>query len=133
MGRFDDLGRLILRLTVAGLLLFHGIPKVQSLDFVHRMVAANGLPSFLAYGAYLGEIVAPILVIAGVYTRLAGLVISMDLLGAILMARRDDIFSLGGGGMSWAIESEAFFLLGGLAIACLGAGKHAIGKAATWN
>lgn len=127
--RLDDLGKLILRLTVAGLLLFHGIPKIeQGIGFVHQMVEASGLPPFVAYGVYVGEIVAPVLVIAGFFTRPAALIIAMDMAGAVYMARRDDVFSLGQGGMSWAIEVEAFFFFGALAVACLGAGRIALGK-----
>ena len=38
------------------------------------MLAGMGLPGFLAYGAYVGEIVAPLLVLAGLFTRPAALV-----------------------------------------------------------
>ncbi len=134
MNRLDDAGKLILRLTVACLLLVHGVAKLQNgIGFVHEMVEANGLPSFLAYGVYVGEVVAPILVIVGLYTRAAALVIALDMMGAVLMARRDDILSLGQGGGSWAIEVEAFFFFGSLAIACFGAGRLAVGRSGAWN
>lgn len=133
MTRLDDLGKLILRCSVAGILLMHGMAKLQNgIGFVEEMVSQNGLPHFLAYGVYVGEIVAPILLIAGFLARPAGLIVAFDLAGAILMARRDDIAKVGPGG-SWAIEVEMLILLGGLAIACLGAGRFAVGKSSRWN
>lgn len=131
--RLDDLGRLILRLAVGVLLLMHGVTKLRSGNgFVEQMVSQNGLPSFVAYGSYVGEIVAPILVIVGLFVRPAGLVIAFDLLGAIFLARRADIGTITQSG-AWAIEVEMLFLLGGLAIACLGAGRFAFGMPGRWN
>jgi putative oxidoreductase len=129
----DDLGKLILRFSIGGLLLLHGITKVQNgIGFVEQMVTQNGLPHVLAYGVYVGEIVAPILVIAGAFTRPAALIIAFDLAGAILMARKADILEMGPGG-GWAIEVEMLFLLGGLAIACLGVGRLGLMRPTSWN
>ena len=126
----EDLGKLILRFAVGGI---HGVSKLQNrIGFVEQMVNQNQLPAFLAYGVYIGEIVAPVLVFAGVLTRPAALIIAFDLTSAILMARRGDIAKITGGG-GWAIEVEMLLLLGGLAIACLGAGRMAIGKPGPYN
>ena len=131
--RLDDLGKLILRLSIGALLLLHGLAKFRSGNgFVEEMVTRNGLPEFVAYGSYLGEIVAPILVIVGVFVRPAGLIIACDLFGAIMLARHTEIGALTPGGAS-AIEAELLFLLGGLAIACLGAGRFAFGMSGRWN
>lgn len=133
MTSLDDLGKLILRVSIGGLLLIHGISKLQNgIGFVQQQVAGAGLPSLLAYGVYAGEIVAPLLVIVGFMTRPAALVIAFDLLGAIFLARRNAISSIGPGG-GWEIETEMLFLLGGLAIACLGAGRLALGRPGGWN
>jgi putative oxidoreductase len=129
----DDLGKLILRFSVGGMLLLHGLWKLTNgVSFVQQQVEKAGLPAFISYGVYVGEIVAPILLFAGILTRPAGLIIALDLAGAIFLARRNDIATLGGGG-GWAIEVEMMFLLGGLAIACLGAGRLALGKPSRWN
>ena len=131
--RLDDLGRLFLRLAVGGLLLLHGIAKFKSGNgFVEEQVSQAGLPSFVAYGAYVGEILAPALVIIGLFSRLAGLVIAFDLLGAIMLARQADVSTITSSG-AWAIETEMLFLAGGLAIACLGAGRFAFGMSSRWN
>lgn len=131
--RLDDLGRLILRLAVGGMLLLHGLAKLRSGNgFVEQMVGQAGLPSFVAYGAYVGEILAPALVIIGLFTRPAGLIIAFDLFGAIMLARRSAIGTVSPAG-AWAIEVEMLFLAGGLAIACLGAGRFAFGMSGRWN
>lgn len=131
--RLDDVGRLILRLAVGVLLLMHGVAKLRSGNgFVEQIVSQNGLPSFIAYGAYVGEILAPVLVIVGLFVRPAGLIIAFDLLAAIFLARRADIGTITQSG-AWAIELEVLFLLGGLAIACLGAGRFAFGMSGRWN
>ena len=131
--RLDDLGRLILRLSIGALLLLHGVAKFRSGNgFVEQMVSQNGLPSFVAYGSYVGEILAPVLVIVGLFVRPAGLIIAFDLLGAIFLARRADVGTVTQSG-AWAIETEILFLLGGLAIACLGAGRFAFGMSGRWN
>lgn len=133
MSTYDDLGKLILRISVAGLLLLHGLSKLQNgIGFVQNQVGEAGLPAFVAYGVYVGEIVAPVLVILGVFTRPAALIIAFDMVAAILLARRADIATIGPGG-GWAIELEMLFMLGAIAIAALGAGRLALGKADRWN
>jgi putative oxidoreductase len=133
MNRIHDLGKLILRLAVSGLLLMHGVAKLQNgIGFVQNQVNESGLPAFVAYGVYVGEIVAPILVILGLFTRPAALIMAIDMLGAIVLGRRGDIASRNMGG-GWAIELEVLFLLGAIAIACLGAGRIALGKGSRWN
>ena len=131
--RLDDLGRLILRLSIGGLLLMHGVAKFRSGNgFVETMVSQSGLPSFVSYGVYIGEILAPALVIVGLFVRPAGLIIACDLLGAIFLARSADAGTITQSG-AWAIETEMLFIFGGLAIACLGAGRFAFGMSGRWN
>jgi|SRR5687767_15897878 putative oxidoreductase len=125
---WDDLGKLILRLTVAGLMLFHGVAKVKGgVGFVEGLLAQNGLPGVLAYGVYVLEIVAPILLILGLMTRLAALAIIFDMLAAIFLVLRPRMFSINQMGGGWAIELEMFFLLASLAIFFLGSGRYALG------
>ena len=129
---WQDLGKLILRLGVAILLLLHGIDKLQNgVGWMDGMLTAAHLPTFLAYGVYVGEIVAPILLILGVFGRLAGLIVAFDLLMAILLARRADIFTLNRAHGS-SIEVELFYIVAGLAIFLLGSGRFAVRKGA-WD
>lgn len=131
----EDLGKLVLRLAVAVLLLLHGIYKVQNgVEWIAGPLAAFGLPAFIAYGAYVGEIVAPVLVILGKYTRLAGLIIAFHMTSAIALVLRGRMFAMKEQGGGSAIELELLFLLGGLAIALLGSGRYAIsGGRGRWD
>lgn len=123
----SDQGRLVLRVGVAGLLLFHGAAKLQNgVAWISGLLEQLGLPGSLAYGAYVGEIVAPALVIAGVFTRPAALVMAFHMATAVLLARRGDVFTIDARGGGLAIELELLFLLGAVAIALLGPGRYAL-------
>lgn len=119
----DDLGRLLLRLAVGGLMLFHGVAKLQhGVGGVATMLARKGLPGFIAYGALVGEVVAPLLVIAGLFTRPAAAVIAFNMLVATWLVHLGDAGRLATTG-GWRLELQALYLLGAVAIALLGAGR----------
>lgn len=125
---WDDWGKLLLRLAVAGLLIFHGIAKLKNgIGWMAGPLAGLGLPAFVGYGVYAGEVIAPIFVLLGKWARIAGLVIGFNMLGAIMIALRDKMFTLNMGG-GWAIELELLFLLGGITIFLLGSGKYSLSK-----
>jgi putative oxidoreductase len=125
---WEDWGRLLLRLMIGGLLLFHGIAKIRNgIGWMAGPLSGLGLPAFVGYGVYVGEVVAPLFVITGTFSRLAGLVIAFNMTSAILIALRDRIFTLNQGG-GWAIELELLFLLGGVTIFLLGGGRYALSK-----
>lgn len=124
----DALGRLILRVTVGGLMLFHGIAKIMNpgtVDYIGGMLTDIGLPSVIAYGVYVGEVIAPLMVILGVFSRYGGLIIVITMVFAILLSHSGDIFALTKHG-GWAIELQAFYLLCGAAVMFLGSGHHAV-------
>ena len=126
---WDDWGKLLLRLAVGGLLLFHGISKATTgIGWMAGPLSAVGLPAFVGYGAYVGEIVAPILAIVGKFSRIAGLVIAFNMLMAIVLVLRERAFSINPQGGGWAIELEMLFLLGCVAIALLGSGRYALSR-----
>jgi len=130
----DDLGKLVLRLTLGILLLFHGIAKLShGVSGIEGMVAAHGLPAFLGWAVYIGEVVAPILLIVGVYARAAGVLVVINMVVAIALVHSTHIFELGRSG-GWQLELQGLYLFGGLAIALLGAGSYALGgKSGKWN
>jgi len=122
----EDIGKLILRLSVAVLMLFHGVSKaLHGIDGIKFLVDRAGLPEFIAYGVYFGEIVIPILIIVGLFTRLSALVFVINMIFAILLAHGSDLFSLGKTG-GLVIELPLFYLLGALAIVFIGAGKYSL-------
>jgi len=122
------LGLLLLRLTIGGLMLFHGVSKVmhpQSLNFISGKLQEANFPEILAYGVYVGEILAPAMIILGVMSRIGGLLISVNMIFAIYLAHSTQLFMLGKHG-AYALEVQAFYLLGGLCIFLLGSGSYAL-------
>jgi putative oxidoreductase len=130
----DDLAKLILRLTCGGILLFHGLFKVvHGVQDIKNMVAASGMPSFIAYGSYLGEFVAPILVILGYKTRIAACIIAVNMLFTIIIAHRDIVFARNDFG-GWMIETNMLYMLTAVVIVFAGAGKFSLSKGnGTWD
>ena len=124
----DAMGKLTLRLTVGILMLFHGIAKIMnqgSMEFIGSSLSGIGMPPAIAYGVYIGEIIAPLMIIAGYHARVGGLIVVVNMIFAVGLVHSGDIFSLSKHG-GWALELQAFYLLGGLSIALLGSGKFAI-------
>lgn len=130
----EDLGKLLLRATLAILILLHGIAKLMGgVGFITGMVAKFGLPPALGYLVYIGEVVAPILVLIGVWTRPAALVVAINMVVAIVLVHSTEVFMLGKNG-GWALELQGMFLFGALAVALLGAGRYSFGGAnGKWN
>ena len=129
----DNLAKLLLRLTVGGLMIFHGISKIlHGVEWMGPLVSGVGLPEFVKYGAYLGEGLGPALLILGYRTRIGALLVMADMLMAIVLVHRHQIFSLGPAG-GWAIELPALYLLAALAVFFAGPGKYSIGGGKTWG
>ena len=127
MTRTDDTGKLILRLALGIMILLHGIAKISSgVSGVGGMLASHGLPSALAYLVYIGEIVAPVLVIIGFYTRPAAWIIAINMVVAIWLVHMKDLLVLGKNG-GWALELQGMFLFAAIAVALLGAGRLSVG------
>jgi putative oxidoreductase len=132
MNASTDVGKLMLRIAIGGLMLFHGINKLGGVDFICGRFAEIGLPGFLGYLVYLGEIVAPLLLLVGFRSRIAGLLVSATMLVAVLLVHSGDIFKLGEHGES-AIEIQLLYFLGGLAIYFLGGGNLAASTHSRWD
>ena len=122
-----DTALLILRLVLGVMILLHGIAKLPPPpEGLMDMLAKANLPSVLAYGAYLGEIVAPILLIIGVWTRLAAVVIAINMVVAVLLVHAGDLVDLNKQG-GYALELQAMFLFTAVALALTGAGRFSVG------
>ncbi|WP_392440164.1 DoxX family protein [Edwardsiella piscicida] len=129
----EDLGKLLLRITLGGLMLFHGVNKAAfGLTGINALLAAKGLPAFLGYGTYVGELLAPALIVLGVLVRPSALIMAFTMLFAWYLVHVGDTFSLTKSGAS-AIESLLYYGVGGLALACLGTGSYSILKTARWR
>ena len=115
-------GVLLLRFTVAVLMLFHGISKLRNgVDGIESLLQAHGMPTWFAFVVFIGEIVAPLFVIAGVWVRAAALVIAINMIIAVALAHPVQVLSLGRSG-GYALELQAFFFLTAVAVAWLADG-----------
>jgi putative oxidoreductase len=124
-----DAALLILRLVLGFLILAHGISKLPPPppDYLGGMLAKANLPTALAWGAYVGEIVAPILLIIGVWTRLAAVVIVINMAFAVLLAHTGELFSIDKETGGYALELQAMYLFTAVALAVAGAGRFSVG------
>lgn len=123
----DDLAKLVLRLGVGILLFFHGVAKIGSagtLGFIKAQLAGLGLPEVLVYGVFVGEIVAPALLVFGLYSRIGGLLVFINMLFVFVLVHMGELLSLSAHG-GWQLELQGLYLVGGLAIMFLGSGKYA--------
>jgi len=128
MNAYNDAAKLVLRLTVGILLLLHGLAKLSNgVAGIGGMLAAKGLPTFIAYGAYLGEVLGPLLIILGIFTRPAAVIIVIHMTVAILLAHMHELTRLTASG-GWSLELQGLFLFGALAVALQGAGRYSFGR-----
>lgn len=129
----EDLGKFLLRLAVGGLMLFHGLHKLfAGIDGISGMLIAKGFPGFIAYGVLVGEVIAPCLIILGILTRPAALVLAFTMIVAWLMVGMNETWTLDKTG-AWAIESLVYFFIGALAVAFLGAGRFSVAGNSAWR
>lgn len=130
----DDLGRLIMRLTLGILILMHGIAKLSGgIGGIEGMLTAHGMPAFFAWGAYLGEVIAPVLLILGLYSRIAALLIAINMLVAFALAHAGQLFMVNNMG-GWQLELQGMFLFTAVALIFLGAGAYSLGgRNGRWN
>jgi len=124
----DDIGRLVLRLTLGVLTLFHGVAKIlnpEVLNYIGGKLTDLGLPHSMAYLVYVGEVVAPLLIILGVYSRIGGLLVMINMLFALALVHSTQLLALTKNG-GWALELQGFYLFTALVVLLLGSGKIAI-------
>ncbi|MET0185974.1 MAG: DoxX family protein [Achromobacter sp.] len=127
MIKSDDAGKLVIRVALGVLILLHGLFKIKSgVGGIAGMLSSHGLPGFLAYFVLVGEVVAPVLMIIGLFTRIAGWIIAINMVVAIGLAHMGSIASLTGQG-GWALELQGMFLFASIAVALFGAGRFSVG------
>jgi putative oxidoreductase len=120
-----DLGLLVLRVALAGILLTHGLPKLM--NFGGTVAGFQGMhvpvPPFSAAFAALAENVGALLLLLGIAVDIAGLLVVIDMLGAILIVHLPHGF---GGPMGW--EHPFTILVIALALALAGPGRFSVGE-----
>ena len=119
---FPNLALLIFRVGASGLMLTHGIPKINML-FASPIQFADPFgigPTLSLILALIGEVVAPIFIILGFQTRIAAIPVAITMAVAAFMIHANDPFS--------AKEKAILFLISFGVIFLAGPGKYSIDK-----
>jgi putative oxidoreductase len=125
----ESTGKLILRITLGVLILLHGINKlISGVDWLDGMLAGAGLPAFFKYGVYVGEVVAPLLVIAGYYSRIGAWIIAVNMLFALGLAHGAELFAIDPQSGALALEKQYMFMFVAIALALIGPGRYAVNQ-----
>jgi putative oxidoreductase len=130
MIKSNDLALLILRLAVGGLLLLHGIAKLRSgfdagLQGIEGMLNEKGLPESLAIGVYVGEVLAPVMLLGGWLVRIAAGTVAFNMILSIWLAYGSSAFKLNShGGLE--VELNVLYLAGALALFLAGGGRYVL-------
>jgi putative oxidoreductase len=121
----NEIAKLVLRVTLGVLILFHGIHKlIYGIDGIESMLMHAGLPRFLAYGVYVGELLAPIFIILGLYARVASLLLMFNMLMAIYLAYGFTYSLSKFGGLSY--ETPLLFMIMSLLVFLFGSGRYSV-------
>ncbi len=127
-----DLGLLILRLAVGGIMFVHGSQKLLGwfdgpgiAGFVGWMASMH-VPAVAAWLAIIAEFLGGLGLILGIFPRLAALAIAFDMLVAILMVHWKTGFFMNWGSVANRGEGwEYAFLIGAAALALAATGPGA--------
>ena len=129
----NDVGLLLVRIAIGVLLPFHGIAKlIKGIDWIGGLLAGISLPSFIKYGVFIGEIIAPVSLLIGFRTRVAAMFVCFNMFMAVLLAHRHEIFTIKPSG-SYTIELDLLYFLGALALVFMGGGKFSVSTKSKWD
>lgn len=128
--RKNDVGRLLLRLTIGGLMLIHGVNKMMfGTEQISEILTRAGIPPFFTFGVFLGEVVGPIMMIVGFKARIGAFLIALDMLIAVLLVHASQLDEITPGG-GWMVELNMLYLMGAIVVIFLGSGKYSVTKGA---
>jgi len=124
----ESTGKLILRVTLGVLILLHGISKLRNgIGWLDGALANAGLPVFFKYGVYVGELLAPLAVIAGWYSRIGAWLIAVNMLFALGLAHGAELLAFNEHG-ALELELQYMFFCSAIALALIGPGRHAVNQ-----
>jgi putative oxidoreductase len=105
----NEIGALVLRVTLGALFLIHGIVKFQGgIENIVGWFDSIGLPGFMAYGVALLEVIGGIALIIGLATRLVSGLFALLMIGATLKVKL--AVGLLGNGQMTGYELDLAFL-----------------------
>ncbi|HEX3485597.1 MAG TPA: DoxX family protein [Micropepsaceae bacterium] len=140
----EDLGKLVVRLTVGILIVFHGLALATGDAGIPNNLVRWGLPADLKWIGFLVEFGGGLGMILGVYARLSGFLLGVFMVIALIMAHvglmgaQNHLFMVANNpaGNHWDhyfLETQMFYLLGGFAVALLGAGRYGLNIGGSLN
>ena len=115
-------GLLLLRLTVGGIFLYHGITKFQNLEGTVGFFGSIGLAPFWAYLVATIETLGGALMVLGLWTTVVGLLFTVILVVALIKTKIGNVTSFSGA------ELDVVLLLASLSLAFAGAGSCSLVK-----
>lgn len=111
-----NLGILLIRIAVASIFIFHGVQKLTHMDMTVGFFSMMGIPVLFAYLVPIIETLGGIMILLGLWTGVAGTLLSVVMVFAILLVKRK---------MGWqAMEIDVLLLASVLGIVFSGPGKH---------
>lgn len=116
----SDTSLLVLRVGFAGMMLTHGIPKINLL-FESPIKFANPIgigDTASLILALIGEVIAPILILIGFKTKLASVPAILTMVVAAFVVHANDPIAVK--------EKAILYLIGFIAIFLAGAGKYSV-------
>lgn len=124
-----DAGLFLLRAGLAVIFLYHGVPKILDLPGTIRSFEGMGIPgpALTATIATIVEAPAGLAMLLGVGVEIAGVLMAMVLVGAILTFHLPNGFYFGANGF----EYQFFLTVAALAVAVTGPGAYALGRRKT--
>lgn len=127
--RAESVGLLIARIATFGLIL-HGLHKASGFSgFVNGAMATNpvsaGAPGFFGFLVVAGQILLPIALLIGLFTRIAGILMALlfaFIIGAVNIPSQGIIGNSGG----LTFESSLFYMVPGIVLFLTGGGRYSI-------
>lgn len=124
-----NLGLLILRIMLGGSVLMHGIAKIYNgIDGVKKVLVTNHIPEFIAYGVYIGEILAPLMIIFGIFARSGAFLLIGTTFLILYVAYGGSPFATLPKTGGFMAEILYLYLGGAFCIMLAGSGKYAVIK-----
>jgi len=110
---FTDLGLAILRIGFSGMMLTHGIPKINLLSDPSRFGDPIGVGSTISLIlALIGEVIAPIMIILGFKTKLAAIPAAITMFVAAFIVHGNDPLKTKEMAILYLIAFIVIFLVG---------------------
>jgi putative oxidoreductase len=127
MEKLRPLALLLLRIGLGVVFIYNGYPKIfgRRLEHIDEMIHINHLPAYFVYIAFVLEVVGGGLLIAGLFTRLVGLLLAGEM--AIAMWKGEQFFQ-----NPLAVDKYELALVlgvGAFALATFGAGSISLDRA----